>query len=57
MKRKVLEMSNKERELIEAVNDGSCSILDFYSQLGEIRGNLVIAMYQTEEGRRVYERN
>lgn len=57
MKRKVLEMSNKERELIEAVNDGSCSILDFYSQLGEIRGNLVIAMYQTEERRRVYERN
>ena len=57
MKRKVLEMSNKERELIEAVNDGSCSILDFYSQLGEIRGNLVIAMYQTEERRRAYERN
>ena len=57
MERNVLEMSNKERELIEAVNDGNCSILDFYSQLGETRGNLVIAMYQTEERTRVHERN
>ena len=57
MKGNILQMTNEEKQMIQAVYDGNHSILDFYHKYGKTRGNLIIALYESEERRLRYERN